>query len=397
MIDTIFIGMSGLSGYSSGLRVIANNTANLNTPGFKSSTMQFTDMFYSAGGGSGGPAGTFGAQFGFGLSTTTAALNFRQGELRQTGNEFDLAVNGQGLFLLRDEGSAELRYTRAGQFEFNADGLLVNRADGAHVMARSASGTLSDINISELRMGAPKATGAVAFAGNLSSTEASAAVSGVKVIDANGAEHLLSLNFSSQSTEQAGRWKIKLSDGSKEVGTATIDFTDGKPTAETSKPSFSYTPSGQPEMTIVLDFSDRVTSFASGTLSTLAAASQDGFVAAAISKVGFDDKGVMQLEYTNGQKTQGPRLALARFDSPELLLPLGGNAFKAVEGAATDIGVAGTGAFGALRSGTVEISNVDLSQEFSDLVIMQRGYQASSQVISTANEMLQELFGMRGR
>src|SRR4051794_22833120 len=116
MLNSIYIGMSGLQGYSQGLRVIANNTANLNTPGFKGSTLQFADMFYSNNRTQAGPGGMM--QVGYGLNTAGTVLNFQQGELRQTGNSLDLAVDGQGLFTVKDA-SGDLHYTRAGQFSFN--------------------------------------------------------------------------------------------------------------------------------------------------------------------------------------------------------------------------------------------------------------------------------------
>src|SRR5690349_4529516 len=106
MLESIFIGMTGLSGYSQGLRVIANNTANLNTPGFKSSSLQFSDLFYS----NDGNTDSHSAQVGHGLGTGGTVLNFKQGELRQTGNDLDLAIDGEGMFALKDEGG-NIHYT----------------------------------------------------------------------------------------------------------------------------------------------------------------------------------------------------------------------------------------------------------------------------------------------
>src|SRR3954471_8343015 len=113
MLNSIYIGMTGLQGYSQGLRVIANNTANLNTPGFKGSTLQFADMFYTNDG-----SGAGNMQVGYGLHTAGTVLNFQQGELRQTGNNLDLAIDGQGLFTVQDA-AGNTHYTRAGQFTFN--------------------------------------------------------------------------------------------------------------------------------------------------------------------------------------------------------------------------------------------------------------------------------------
>jgi flagellar hook protein FlgE len=113
--------------------------------------------------------------------------------------------------------------------------------------------------------------------------------------------------------------------------------------------------------------------------------------------VSFDALGTLVLSYSNGQTVKGARLALGRFDSLEAVESAGNNEFDATNTLAWHMGRAGEGSFGAVRSGMIELSNVDLSREFSDLVIMQRGYQASSQVITTANDMLKELFDMTGR
>lgn len=392
MIESIYVGMTGLATFSRGLRVIANNTTNLNTPGFKSSTLRFADAFYAGGGYSGRQFG----QMGYGVTTTGTAMSFKPGELRQTGNGLDLAMDGQGLFTLRaDDGS--IRYTRAGQFQFDKTGVLVS-ASGARVMGVGDDGALSEISIANLRIASGKATTTVKFTGNLSSTGTEQTVNGVRVYDAAGGEHLLTLKLTSATTTgtTAGTWTAELLDGTTTVGTQQLVFQDGKPTPATSRLSFNYLPAGQAAMPLTLDFSADVTSFASGTLSTLALGTQDGYAPAELSSVSFDAAGALVLTYANGQTAKGPRLSLGRFDTPDAVGSLGDNEFEALDGGAWHTGVAG-GAFGNVRAGYVEISNVDLSQEFSDLVIMQRGYQASSQVISTANEMLQELFSMRGR
>jgi flagellar hook protein FlgE len=121
MIDSLYLGMSGLSAFSRGLRVIANNTTNLNTPGFKSATLQFADAAYANTAYSGQQF----SQLGYGVNTTGTSLSFKAGELRQTTNDLDVAVDGQGMFtLMAEDGS--ITYSRAGQFELNPQGVLVN-------------------------------------------------------------------------------------------------------------------------------------------------------------------------------------------------------------------------------------------------------------------------------
>ncbi|HYF19768.1 MAG TPA: flagellar hook-basal body complex protein, partial [Ramlibacter sp.] len=385
---SIHVGMTGLLGYSRGLRVIANNTANLNTPGFKASTLQFTDLAY---GGSGGDGAT---RLGHGLGTAGTTLDWRQGELRQTGHDFDLGLEGEGFFVLRNE-QGEQRYTRAGQFDFDESGTFVSRTDGSTVRGRDASGAEVDISLAGLRVTAGKATGTVRFTGNLSSTATDQAVQSVKVHDSLGQEHQLTARFTRPAGAAPDTWTVEVLEGTTSVGTAQLVFEDGRPRTQDAKPSFNWQPRGRDAQALVLDFSSDVTSFASGNLSTLAVASQDGHAPGTLSKVAFDGAGRLSLTYTNGREVEGPQLLLARFGSADGVRPLGGNLFAAVEGQSWTTGVAGEGAFGAVRSGRLEVSNVDLSREFSELVVMQRGYQASSQVIGTANDMLQELFGMK--
>jgi len=421
MLESIYVGMTGLLGYSRGLRVIANNTANINTPGFKSSSLQFADLAYAGGnGGSGVPTQNSG-QLGFGITTTGTTISFKQGELRQTGEALDMAVDGQGMFVLKGA-DGSITYTRDGQFEFNTDGVLVMRNSTEKVMGLDERGNLVEISLSGRMANAGKPTSVVNFSGNLSSTATEQVVGGVKVIDATGGEHVLSLKLTNgtasaatgtpaaQASEAAegsatpaaagdppGTWTVQVLDGTTVVGEGKLRFVDGKPVVDANNLTFSYAPSGQTAASINLKFGTDVTSFAAGNLSTLAMSTQDGVGPGNWTSVQFDGTGVLTTSYSNGQQTKSTRLAMARFDSANAVGAIGNNQFTALDASSWHMGWAGDSAFGKVRSGVVEISNVDLSQEFSDLVIMQRGYQASSQVISTANDMLQELFSMKSR
>ncbi len=391
MLESIFIGMTGLNGYSRGLRVIANNTANLNTPGFKGSKLQFSDLFTSDG-----QPGSQSGLSGYGLNTQSPTLNLKQGELRQTGNDLDLAIDGTGMFAMRDTSGA-IRYTRAGQFEFDASGTLVNRNDDAKVLSIDASGRMSEISIAGLRSTPPKATTTVTLAGNLSSTATEQTVSAVTVVDGRGTSHSLSLKFAPASAGTPGTWTVTVLDGATTVGTGSVKFIDGKPDPAASKFTVSYRQTGFADQPLEFDLSKDVTSYASGSTSTLAVSGQNGRAAGTLSKVGFDGTGTLQLTYSTGDVVKGQRLVLGKFDSPTAIQSAGDNQFKSADGVNWHLGPAGEGGLGTIRAGMIEISNVDLSQEFSDLVIMQRGYQASSQVISTANDMLQELFAMKNK
>jgi flagellar hook protein FlgE len=404
MLDSIFIGMSGLVGYSRGLRVIANNTANINTPGFKGASLQFGDLFYANGPASGAMMGSGVNQLGQGLATYSTALDFSQGELRQSGNDLDLAVDGQGLFTLKDK-DGQIRYTRDGEFKFDNDGFLVSRTTGAKVMGYDDHGALVEVTLAGLRSNPAKATGTITFNGTLMYDTppghgGTHTLTDIQVRDTAGAEHPLLLEFKQLESTTAGqiKWQVTVKDGATEVGSGTLLFVGNDIDPASAKITINYTPTGMSAFPITLDFSsDTVTIPGASNAATLRASTIDGYAAGQLNAATFDGAGALNLKYSNGQTTKGVHLALARFNSTDDVRSAGDNLFEATDSTAWSTGNAQTGAFGSIRSGVVEISNVDLSSEFSDLVIMQRGYQASSQIVSTANEMLQELFSLKGR
>ena len=394
MLDTVFIGMSGLTGYSKGLRVIGNNLTNVNSPGFKGSQLQFADLFYQGSASGRLNFGGQSAQLGMGLNTLATTVNFKAGELRQTGGDLDLAVNGEGYFVLHE--GEELRYTRAGQFQFDTDGFLVSATSGLRAHGLDETGRLVDISLEGLRSNPAKATTSVKFTGNLSSAAAADIVlNSVTLIDAVGGTHDIKLTFKNNGATTPGNWTVTATEGSTTLGTGTLQFNNGAVVAGSSKISFTYAPSGVEPFPIELDFSADVTSSAGAT--TVAVDEQDGFITGALTKVTFDEEGRMIANYSNGETVEGIHLALARFNSNQDIVPLGGSEFGSASMNAMHIGRAKTQSFGTLASGVIEGANVDLAEEFSNLIVMQRGYQASSHVISTANDMIQELFDMKGR
>lgn len=396
MIDSIYVGMTGLAGFSNGLRVISSNTTNMNTPGFKSSTLHFSDLFYARDAVSSGSSGGY-SQIGFGLNTAEKTFSFKQGDTQQTGNDLDLAIDGEGFFVLRDAEN-RLSYTRAGQFRFNEEGLLVAGSSEQLVMGLGAGNDLVPLDVTGLRNNVGRATTRVTFNGNLSNTATTQTVGGVKVIDALGSEHTLDARFTNLGTP-AGAWTVELLDGTTVIGSGQIQFVSGLPVPGSSTVSLTYAPAGAAAMALTLDFSTDVTSFASGNQSTLAMNKQDGIKPGVLTAVSFGADGAMARTYSNGQTVTGTPLAMIRFEIAALgsLEARGDNQFISHAASGWHLGTAGSPGFGSIKAGVLEKSNVDLSQEFSNLVIMQRGYQASSQVVSTANEMLQQLFSMKSR
>lgn len=395
MFDSIFIGSSGLQAFSAGLKVISNNVANLNTPGFKSADAQFSSLFYQGSGNGASPFGQNNLLFGSGVMAGQTFLNFQQGDSRQTGNPLDVSVNGNGFFMSRKPEGGELTYTRAGQFEFNKDGSLVVRGTDRLVIGLGTNGEQAPISLNGLRINAPKPTATINMVGNLSSSATEFTVGSVKVIDAIGGEHLLRLVLKPKAGSP-GTWTVSVMDDATEVGSGEVKFVDGRPQAGGDSFTFTYAPTGVSGSAIKLDFSKDVTSFETGTSSSLAVAKTDGHAVGSVTKIAFEADGTMSLTYSNGEVVKGPKLALATFDANAALTPLGNNEFTYATREGIRVGVANQGGFGAIASSQIEGSNVDLATEFSDLIVAQRGYQASSRIVSTANDMLQDLYDMKG-
>jgi flagellar hook protein FlgE len=398
MFDSIQIGMSGMEGFSKGLKVISNNVANLNTPGFKTSTMQFTDAYYQQSTVAGGD--TSAAAFGTGLSTPASLIDFHPGEAQQTDNPLDVSINGDGYLVAADKDTGERAYTRDGELQFDQDGKLVSTTTGHLVLGYDASGTLGAVTLDALRTNPSKATSTVKFSGNVNtgaSTTGGAPdvkLDTVVVNDAVGASHTLKLDLLSLQTGQPDEWSVTISDGDTTVATGQISFIDGAPNPAENSVSFTYTPAGAKPFDVKFDFSANVTAYDTGNLSSLAVASQDGYGAGSITAMTFDADGHLDVTYSNGQTAKGSQLALAHFDSSASLQQLGHGEFVAADASAAHIGRPKDAGFGSIESSKLEMSNVDLSGEFSNLILMQRGYQAASNIVSTANEMLQELFAM---
>ncbi|MGZ3182496.1 MAG: flagellar basal-body rod protein FlgF [Telluria sp.] len=388
-LNSINIGTSGLVGFSKELQTISNNVANLNTTGFKGSNSQFAALF-SAGGDAAGTGA--GAQAGAGLATLPSMIDFSQGQVNQTGSDLDVAINGSGFFVLKDT-AGHLLYTRDGHFNFDAKGILVN-GSGDHVQALGADGSLQDITLEGRRTSAASASTAIKVSGTLSTADTTKTVSGVTVTDAAGGTHTLSIEFKNNTAVTAGSWLVTVKDGATSVGTGEIRYNAGTLDPAHASVAFSYGPAGVPALPLTITVDAASTSAASGA-STMALGSVDGWGVGALTGATFDSDGKLVISYANSQKSKDQQLALATFGSTSALSQAGGATFRAADPHAATLGVAG-GAGSTLATDSLEGSNVDLSKQFSAIIITQRGYQASSELISTANQMLDTLMHMKG-
>jgi flagellar hook protein FlgE len=388
MFESISIGTSALLGHEKGLRTVGNNLANVNTAGFKSSQLDFSALFDQQAGGRGGQGA------GTGVATGGPVVNFQAGLDQSTGNPSDLKINGNGFFVVKRDN--EYLYTRAGDFFFNDQGALVNSA-GDKVQAMETGGKLADLVLDKQLRSPAKATTTLKFAGVIpapaaGSTAALADVTipSITAIDANGSSHTLSMLIHYNGNSE---YALTISEAGSTVGTGAIRFAGAYPVPGFNAVTVAWSAAGLAATSLKFDFSSDV--MAQPGSSTIAFASQDGYAAGAKSDQTIGSDGQVTVKFSNGQTAPGPRLALADFASVRDLSEVGGSAFRRNATAVASYGYAGAGTFGSLQVGHREGSNVDLAEEFSNLILMQRGYQAASHVVSTANEMIQQLFEMK--
>ena len=390
MLGSIYVGLSGMLSYSSGLRLVSNNITNLNSVGYKATLVSFGGMLGQQETVSG--FSRFQTPTGRGVSVQQARLDFSQGELRQSDRDLDLAVDGSGFFVLEKDG--ELSYARTGRFEVNSDGDIVLAGTDYRLMRLDEDKNLIVATVGADQSFAPEASTRVEFTGNLSSAATSHTIQDITVYDAQGEPIELSISFTRDDNSDDESWAFDVLDASGEsLQSGTLEISDGQILGDTGEISVNL----QNDQTVVLDFSEGVTYFSSGSLSSLSAEDADGFPFGELQSITVDDRGYLSASYTNGEIRDLGAVALADLNDPQALIQ-------------NDIGVfdyAGYEQVAYLTSdapnvGKVlprrsEASNVDLSEQFGDLILVQRGYQASSQVVCVSNDMIQQLFGIRGQ
>lgn len=384
MQQAFFNGLSGLLTFSQSLDTISNNIANMNTSGFRGN-----DVFYSA---------LSNGENGIGSSIGGTSTRLEAGDIRQTGNSTDLAISGQGYFVIRGE-QGDL-YTRAGNFQFNDEGLLTDISTGHRVQALNESGLLIDISIDGLQTLAPEATTQVDFRGNLSTNDTTHTVSNITVYDTSGEAINLNVTFTNNSSVTAGSWLVEVKDKDDNVLTnGEIRFNpDGTPT--TGFQSLDVTLPGTNANVVSLDFGAADTTNGatsnSGASSTIGGQAEDGFPLSGLIGVSFNEQGQLKLLYSNGDTNDGPKIALAYFSNEQDLVQVDGAYFRTQENNQPSLGNADESRFGKIVGSSLELSNVDLAKEFADMIIVQRGYQASSRVMSIANQLVEQLYDGSG-
>ncbi|MEP7764590.1 flagellar hook protein FlgE [Sanguibacter sp. 25GB23B1] len=389
MLRSLFSGISGLRSHQTMLDVTGNNIANVNTTGFKASQIQFKDtlsqVLTNAGGAQAGIGGTNPAQVGLGVQVAGVTTNFQQGASQVTNRSTDMMISGDGFFVVSKNG--QNFYTRSGAFDFDANGNLVT-GEGALVQGWAAApdgtinvnGALAPLKLPTTTLTPAAATTAASLSGNLPSD----AVVGsepltrdIEVYDELGNARTISLTF----TKTATGWDMT-------SGATTTAVTFDATTGAMTTPAAAVAIDG-----VDIDLTG-VTGFAS--LSTIKAEKPNGQQAGTLQSFTINADGTIMGAFSNGLKSPVGRIALGTFANPVGLEKAGGSLYTTtVNSGDAQIGTAGTGGRGGLVGGALEMSNVDLSSEFTNLIIAQRGFQANSRVITTSDELLQELVNLK--
>jgi flagellar hook protein FlgE len=396
MLGAIYIGLSGMNAYTKGLQTISNNVANLNTSGFKASSATFTDLVSYGGGGLTFSSKTDAGHAGSGVRFNEPQTDFQQGDLRQSNGDLDLAIQGNGFLVLKSDDKTY--YARTGQFAVDEEGFISLQGTKYHLAVLGADHEAVALNIDAKRTSTPTATTLVKFADNLSSTATDDTISNIAVFDSNGGKHTWKVKLTPVGTASPGEWTVLVTDdGGAAVATSALKFIGSVPDPTTSKITVTSTPAQGAPLSVVLDFSEGVTSFSSGANSTLRVASSDGNGVGALTSVTVDENGQVKLTYTNAKTELLGGVALADFRDPQQLTRVGSGLFQSAGRGQSRLLPSGQDGIGKIVARQLEASNVNLSQEFGDLILIQRGFQASSQVVSVANDMIQQLFGIRGQ
>ncbi|MFF2607191.1 flagellar hook protein FlgE [Arthrobacter koreensis] len=386
MLRSLYSGISGLRSHQTMLDVTGNNIANVNTTGYKATAVQFQDTLSQLTQGATAPGANNGggnpAQVGLGVLVSGITTNFTQGSAQSTGRATDMMISGDGYFVTKQ--GTQTTYTRAGAFDLDAEGRLVT-TDGKIVQGWTGvngvintGGAVGNVQLPDGAIAPAVATSQATVGGNLPSETAvgGTVVRDMDVYDANGVATVVPLTF----TRTAGGWTA--SAGGQSVDLAFADGIQAAANADT------LTVNGvQVNLTAL-------TSYAG--VSTASVTGQNGRAAGTLESFSISKDGTIIGSFTNGAKQALARIAVATFTNPAGLEKAGNSGYTATVNSGNPVlGGPGDPGMGNAIAGSLEMSNVDLSQEFTNLIVAQRGFQANARIITTSDEVLQELTNLK--
>lgn len=426
ILSAMSTAIAGLESNGQMLSIVSDNIVNANTTGFKGSRAEFQSILAADLKGS-----ATGGQVGNGARVGGITGLFTQGSISRTERSTDLAINGDGFFILRNDQGVS--YTRDGSLRFDREGYLTNLA-GSRVQSYGVgadgriSGKLDDIRIPATAVPA-QATNRIEMHVNLDARqeigpaldpkrpeETSNFSTATQVFDSIGNAHAVSVYFNRTST---GNWQwTAMADGADMVGgelgvpaaiahgELAFDATGKLQSSQQQLDNGSFSNGAIPNQELVFDFGDPLDTQGTGQKGTTQYGSksalyrnvQDGYSSGTLADTVIDTEGVITGVYSNGQSKLLGQLALARFEATERMIRSGENQFKdTAESGQAIIGKAKSGGRGGFMTKSLESSNIDLAKEFVDMIKAQRGFQASAKSITSANEMMEEVMNLRTR
>lgn len=414
MIQAMYSGISGMRAFKQSLDVIGNNIANINTTGFKGGRATFKEMLCQTMAGASGPTGNRGGvnanQIGLGVLMGSIDQNMNQGSMQSTGRSTDLAIEGNGFFALGNGGS--IMYSRDGSFTLDADFNLVSSSSGMKVL-----GWPADVNTGELDTSAAvtgdtgikipvgglsiaRQTTGINVGGNLNAASATNFSYPIKfdIYDSLGLTHEVRVVFT--KTANPAEWAYEVHcpdvDNAAPVQSGTIAFDNqGFSTLDSIDLSLTMaTPNGS---VTPLDCSIDTRSISQlNGANTVDLTYQDGLPLGTLESFSIDRSGMVVGTFTNGTTRTLGQVAMVGFNNPAGLIKQGSNLMvESPNSGVAKIGIPGTGGLGMITPGFLEASNVDLANEFANMIIAQRGFQANTRIMTTADEVLQELVNMK--
>ena len=462
MLRSLYSGVSGLINHQTRMDVIGNNVANVNTTGFKKGRVQFQDLISQSLQGAARPREELGGvnpqQIGLGMQVAAIDTVHTQGSLQTTGVKSDVAVQGNGFFVLRE--SNQLSYSRAGHFAIDEQGTLVDPATGARVQGwiaqllgseqsiNTATG-IDDLIIPVGDKDSASPTNAVALSSNLDKNlppiptvgataddiQAGTWQVAYDIFDSFGNTHQLTIDFS-RIIGAPNSWNaaISISDSddnpvaqgvsingvdSADGQSFIVDFNESGTLLQIQNAEGGLIDTGQLSATLIFEVPDSevagapastqtvninigevgslrnsVTQFSAP--STARIYSQDGYPLGYLEDFRIDSAGIITGIYSNGSNRTIGQIAIANFTNPSGLDKLGETRYgETLNSGIADIGTSGTAGRGTISSGVLELSNVDLAEEFTDMIVTQRGFQANSRTITTSDQLLQELLTLK--
>jgi flagellar hook protein FlgE len=423
ILSSFNIGVSGLNAAGSNMSVIGDNIANAGTFGFKKSRAEFQDVLSQSLKGIDG-----GDQIGSGTRLAHVTPKYTQGDIQRTESITDLALNGNGFFVVDAPGGRG--FTRDGSFHFNKDGYLIN-ADGYKIRGFQANedGEISqktgNIKLGNTTISADPTT-KIDISMNLDSREkpmqfnpqqpdkTSNYSSSFSVYDSVGTQRLVSVYFNKTAN---GQWQYHaMVDGKDaangqadqmiEMANGTLQF-NNKGELQQEIPglnAFNFAGGANPGQVIEFNFGKSIAEGGSGkeastqfgSISSVARHTQDGSSAATLTSLSFDDEGILTAAYDNGELRSIGQVAVAKFENNEGLYKSGKNLYKeTLKSGQGSIGKPGADGRGQIIAKSIELSNVDIADEFINLMTAQRNFQANTKTITTSDQMLQEVLNIK--